>query len=135
MDFNCEYMAISGDCRNRKHEAYGGRCIGTEKCAAASPVFSISEHTEGDKVVIDTGDISKKPDMVNHPPHYTSGKYECIDVIYDVISQHKDPIAAWLTAQIIKYIWRWPLKNGVEDLKKIRFYLDRLIEHEESKNG
>lgn len=75
----------------------------------------------------------EKTDMVNHPPHYTQGKYECIDVIFDVLSQYKDPVAAWLTGQIIKYIWRWPFKNGVEDLKKIRFYLDRLIEHEESK--
>ncbi len=73
-------------------------------------------------------------DMVNHPSHYTQGKYECIDVIFDVLSQHKDSVSAWLTGQIIKYIWRWPFKNGGEDLKKTRFYLDKLIAYEESKN-
>jgi hypothetical protein len=26
-----------------------------------------------------------------------------------------------------KYLWRWPYKNGLEDLKKCRWYLDRLI--------
>lgn len=73
-------------------------------------------------------------DPVNHPNHYTASKYECIDVIFDVLSFHTDSVSGWLTGQIIKYIWRWPLKNGVEDLKKIRFYLNRLIEYEENKN-
>lgn len=32
-----------------------------------------------------------------------------------------------LTAQVIKYILRWNKKGGVEDLKKARWYLERLI--------
>lgn len=40
---------------------------------------------------------------------------------------------AWLTGQVLKYMWRWPLKNGLEDLKKARFYLDRLIADAERK--
>lgn len=40
----------------------------------------------------------------------------------------KDPMQAWLTGQVLKYMWRWPLKNGKEDLRKARFYLDRLID-------
>lgn len=66
-------------------------------------------------------------DMVNHPSHYTAGGIECIDAIAAAISCQKNPVNAWLTGQIIKYLWRWPLKNGLEDLKKARFYLDRLI--------
>lgn len=73
----------------------------------------------------------KAPDMVNKPPHYTAGGIECIDAIAAALSSHKDPMGAWLTGQVIKYLWRWPLKNGVEDLKKARFYLDRLIRQEE----
>lgn len=38
-----------------------------------------------------------------------------------------DPMRAWLTGQVLKYMCRWPLKNGKEDLRKARFYLDRLI--------
>lgn len=38
---------------------------------------------------------------------------------------------AWLTGQVLKYMWRWPLKNGKEDLRKARFYLDRLIDSAE----
>lgn len=75
----------------------------------------------------------REVDMVNHPPHYTSGGIECIDAIAAALSVHKDPMSAWLTGQILKYCWRLPLKNGVEDLKKARFYLDRLIAREEKK--
>ena len=68
--------------------------------------------------------------MVNHPPHYTSGKIECVDAIEAALSAQTDPVAGWLTGQIIKYLWRFPQKNGVEDLEKARWYLDRLIERE-----
>jgi hypothetical protein len=34
---------------------------------------------------------------------------------------------AWLAGQVIKYVWRYKWKNGLEDLRKARFYLDRLI--------
>ena len=78
---------------------------------------------------------AEEHDSVNHPAHYTNGKYECIDVIFDILSSHKDPISAWLTGQIIKYLWRWPLKNGIEDLKKAEFYLKRLIQYEEETRG
>ena len=72
-----------------------------------------------------------KDDPVDHPSHYTAGGIECIDAIAAALSCHKDPMGAWLTGQIMKYIWRWPLKNGLEDLKKARFYLERLIKMEE----
>jgi len=67
-------------------------------------------------------------DPVNHPTHYTAGGIECIDAIGAALASQTDPMNAWLTGQIIKYLWRWPLKNGAEDLQKARFYLDRLIE-------
>ena len=73
---------------------------------------------------------NRENDPVNHPAHYTAGGIECIDAIASALTCQKDPVAAWLTGQVIKYLWRWPLKNGAEDLKKARFYLDRLIERE-----
>lgn len=72
-------------------------------------------------------------DPVNHPAYYTAGGIECIDAITAALSCQEDPVAAWLTGQVIKYLWRWPLKNGVEDLRKARFYLDRLISREDEK--
>lgn len=65
-------------------------------------------------------------DMVNHPPHYTAGGIECLDAI-EAATANLTGMDAVCTAQVIKYVWRWKLKNGVEDLKKARFYLDRLI--------
>jgi hypothetical protein len=76
---------------------------------------------------------NRESDPVNHPAHYTAGGIECIDAIAAALTCQTDPVAAWLTGQVIKYLWRWPLKNGVEDLKKARFYLDRLIGREEQK--
>lgn len=66
-------------------------------------------------------------DPVNHPAHYTAGGIECIDAIAAALTCQKDPMEAWLTGQVLKYLWRWPLKNGKEDLEKARWYLDRLI--------
>ena len=79
------------------------------------------------------GDEKVNSDPVNHPSHYTAGGIECIDAIAAALTSHADPMDAWLTGNIIKYLWRWPMKNGVEDLKKAKFYLDRLIENLECK--
>lgn len=73
-------------------------------------------------------------DNVNHPAHYTAGGIECIDAIAAALTCQTDPMHAWLTGQVLKYMWRWPLKNGLEDLKKARFYLDRMIADVERKD-
>lgn len=73
-------------------------------------------------------------DNVNHPAHYTAGGIECIDAIAAALTCQADPMHAWLTGQVLKYMWRWPLKNGLEDLKKARFYLDRMIADVERKD-
>ena len=65
-------------------------------------------------------------DNVNHPKHYTNGKIEPIDFIN---ANNMD----YLEGNIVKYISRYKLKNGVEDLKKASWYLDRLIKREEGK--
>ena len=72
-----------------------------------------------------------KNDPVNHPDHYTRGGIECIDAIAAAV-QDLPGKEAWLVGQIIKYIWRYRWKNGLEDLKKARFYLDRLIQEAEA---
>ena len=65
-------------------------------------------------------------DLVNHPPHYNKGKVECIDAIESAVSDLHG-IEAVCTANAIKYLYRWKAKDGVESLKKERWYLDRLI--------
>ena len=75
--------------------------------------------------------------MVNHPPHYTAGKVECIDAL-EAATTGLQGIEAVCTANAIKYLWRQSRKNGVEDLKKAIFYIERLIQHyekQEQSNG
>jgi hypothetical protein len=71
-------------------------------------------------------------DAVNHPPHYNKGKVECIDAIESAVSDLHG-IEAVCTANAIKYLYRWKAKDGVESLKKARWYLDRLINTLEDK--
>ena len=77
---------------------------------------------------------AKEPDvdMVNHPSHYTQGGIECIDAL-KAATVSKTGIEAVCTANAIKYLWRYEEKNGVEDVKKARWYIDRLIK--ELENG
>jgi len=70
-------------------------------------------------------------DNVNHPSHYTQGAIECIDAIKEA-TKGLLGIEAVCTANIIKYVWRWKFKNGIEDLYKAEWYLDRLIKEARS---
>ena len=65
-------------------------------------------------------------DSVNHPSHYTQGGIECLDAIEASMSQKE--FQAYLKGNIIKYLWRYEFKNGLEDVKKAQFYLNRMIE-------
>lgn len=67
----------------------------------------------------------KKVDMVNSPAHYNKAGIETIDVIESVTG---DGFETYLQGNILKYICRYKYKNGVEDLEKARWYLNRLIE-------
>jgi hypothetical protein len=73
---------------------------------------------------------SKKEDNVNHPSHYTQGSIECIDAIAEA-TKFLRGIEATDTGNILKYMWRWNNKNGLEDLRKARWYLNHLISHVE----
>lgn len=72
-------------------------------------------------------------DNINKPEHYTYGKYECIDVIHE-LTKDLAGVQAFALGNTVKYLWRFTHKNGVEDLKKAKWYLEKLIkEFEEPK--
>lgn len=77
-----------------------------------------------------------KPDMVNHPPHYQSKTgIEVIDVIEAFTADLKGGEAT-NTGNVIKYMLRWPHKEKpLQDLKKARWYLERLIKIVEEKEN
>ena len=65
-----------------------------------------------------------KLDMVNSPPHYNESGIECIDAIAAALGEGFE---FYLQGNIMKYLWRYRYKNGTEDLKKARWYIDKLI--------
>ncbi len=79
------------------------------------------------KAAEDTGHpITKAPDMVNRPPHYNTAEIETIDAIRAATG---DGYHYHLQGTVLKYLWRYRYKGKpLEDLKKARWYLDRLID-------
>ena len=69
--------------------------------------------------------VEPTDDAVQHPSHYTQGGIECIEAIK--ASMTADGFCDYCKGNIIKYIWRWRDKGGVEDLKKASVYLNWLI--------
>lgn len=67
----------------------------------------------------------KAVDIVNHPPHYTTGKVECIEAIEAALTPEE--FRGYVKGVVIKYMWREKHKGGDEDLQKARWYLNRLI--------
>jgi hypothetical protein len=63
-------------------------------------------------------------DFVNHPPHY-QGSIECIEAIEACMSP--EAFKGALKANVMKYVWRYEAKGGVESLQKAQWYLTRLI--------
>ena len=71
-------------------------------------------------------------DPVEKPAHYRVGEVEAIDYINQQLGG--EGIRHYLEGNILKYMHRWRFKNGVEDLRKARWYLDKLI-YEEVQGG
>ena len=86
-----------------------------------------------------SGDVVNHPtqEEINHPDRYAGGKFECIDVMLDVFGA--DAVKHFCILNAFKYIWRAEKKNGVEDIKKAVWYLNKFIElggvDDESKTG
>ena len=73
-------------------------------------------------------------ELVNHPPHYTAGRFEAIDVIEDAVSRAPTPVLGGCQWQALKYLLRlWGKGNALQDAQKARWYLDRLISHLEDR--
>ena len=88
-------------------------------------------HLKNEEVKMD----ENVPDMVNHPKHYNQGGIECIDAL-KAATVGKRGIEAVCVANVIKYLWRYEEKNGIEDIRKAKWYIERLLkELEESQQS
>lgn len=68
-------------------------------------------------------------EKVNNPSHYNENGLETIDAIKGTMS--REAFHGFCTGNILKYVARFKFKNGIEDLKKARWYLDKMVEDEE----
>lgn len=71
-------------------------------------------------------------DNVNHPSHYETGKFECIEVMEEALGT--EAVKGFCLCNAFKYIYRCRNKNGIEDIKKADWYLKKLIEIGEREN-
>ena len=96
--------------------------------ASGADVIKISD-AKGDDIWMGES-LLPKSDRVNSPSHYTSGKTEVIDIIEDAIKDAPSAQFGMLQGQVLKYMLRvWLKDNPLEDMKKARWYLDRMINH------
>lgn len=68
----------------------------------------------------------QQKEEINHPDRYAGDKFECIDVMLDVFGA--DAVKHFCVLNAFKYVWRAEKKNGVEDIKKAVWYLNKYIE-------
>lgn len=111
-----EYLSHYGNCVvwQREKESLNDKVASAEEFRKESIIDKLADLPEF------------KHDAVNHPGHYTNGDIECIDAIQ--ASMSKEAFAGFLKGNIIKYMWRYEHKNGIEDLKKSQWYQNKLIE-------
>lgn len=98
------------DCEHCKYFGMQYSCIPCQRCITAE----------------------SKPDNVEHPSHYTGGSIECIDAMAE--TQGVEAVKNFCVCNAFKYLWRHDKKNGVEDVKKAAWYLNKFIELEEKKD-
>ena len=64
-------------------------------------------------------------DDVDSPFHYNNGNIECINAIE--AASTKEEFEGYLRANVLKYVWRFRYKDNIKDLRKAKWYLEKLI--------
>ena len=131
---------------DEKRKAVIEYCDNCEKCEGCALItgkeppicMKVNFNNAPDAVIDDCYNIAfGGKEEINHPDRYAGGKFECIDVMIDVFGA--DAVKHFCILNAFKYIWRAEKKNGVEDIKKAVWYLNKFIElggvDDESKTG
>ena len=101
-------------------------CLSCKHCNAANNLNG----AEDKFTPIFNNSIFTHSEEINHPDRYANGKYECIDVMVDVFGVEATKTFCKLNA--FKYLWREERKNGLQDVKKTAWYINKYIELSES---
>lgn len=113
-------MSVRKSCKNCKYSNHE-KCDSFYLCGENMEYWELADDAKADLL----HDADPEHDTVNHPNHYCKGGVECLDAIKAALG---DKYEGFLAGNVLKYVYRYPDKNGVEDCKKARFYLDKLIE-------
>ena len=109
------------------------KCSGCRKAVFDSGVKNEeSKKLELTQIAVKAGNPDS--DVVHHPDHYNWKGEECL-YLMRILSHGENPFDAVLKSNILKYLYREQKKNGLEDLKKARYYLDILINAREARKG
>lgn len=106
---------LNGECHSMLERDIAMQNGSVVKCDA----FTAAEQAQASK------------DMVNHPNHY-AGQIEVIDYIRDKLTP--EGFTEYCCGNVLKYVSRWRKKDGIQDLKKARVYLDWMIQSAEKEN-
>lgn len=112
------YDEILKHCRGK---SCGNDCLLREVCYPIMGRFK-----DNPKSLEEAYRILKPNDNVTHPSHYTQGNIECIDAMASAFG--KEAVKHFCICNAFKYVWRSEHKNGVEDLDKAIWYIDKYKE-------
>lgn len=132
-----DWALYRDECRN-KHFYSEGYSIGDRfKCVNNDTVWEY-DGSECRSVIIaqrepvaDVAPVATN-DNINHPLRYTKGDIECIDAI-KAATVGKTGIEAVDVGHVIRYLWRYEEKDGLESVKKAEWYIKHLLKELESK--
>lgn len=71
-------------------------------------------------------------DMVERPRHYIGNGIECMEAMRSMMHEAPaTPMQSFWWGASFKYVWRWPWKNGAQDIRKAIRCLEYLLEEVE----
>lgn len=99
-----------------------------EHCSGVDP--ECTECWNREFIPAESDNVEQPKDNVNHPAHY-QGKHECIDEM--IVLFGVEAVKHFCMCNVYKYRFRAANKNGQEDLDKVNWYMDKLMELERRK--
>lgn len=72
-------------------------------------------------------------DSVTEPPHYKNLAIDTLELMS--VNFSDEAYMGFLEGNVLKYVMRYKMKNGVQDLRKAQYYLDLLINRQEMREN
>ena len=117
----------NGDCPIWKHKDECGRSLCIDLSSKTDEEVKALYELMFNGVPIASNPVDNPFDNpVTHPSHYTQGKVQCIEAMESAFG--KEAVATWAKLNAFKYIWRAEHKNGMEDIDKAIWYLNKFKE-------